>query len=337
MGKACCHPAGTTAASAAGERVAPPIARPASATLDSLELQQSVAWLDAGSFEMGCSRREGPPGDGEGPPHRVDTPAYGIELHAVSNRRFARFVEATGYVTEATRAGVSFVFAGLLPEDFAPTRGVQAAPWWREVEGADWAHPEGPQSGIADRQDLPVVHVSFRDAVAFCQWAGKRLPTEAEWERAARGHRHGMRYPWGDEESVDGRLMCNVWQGVFPSRNDMQDGYYGLAPVDAFVQNELGLRSIVGNCWQWCLNDFERKHDAHAAVLWDAAPQTPANALRALRGGSHLCHPSYCWRYRNAARSASSACSTAGHTGFRCAVDGYRAESVARPSLEILS
>lgn len=270
---------------------------------------------------MGCNRREGPASDDEGPVQPVETGAYGIELHAVSNERFARFVQATGHVTDATRTGFSFVFAGLLPEDFPPTRGVQAAPWWREVEGADWAHPEGPQSDIGDRAQLPVVHVSFRDAVAFCLWAGKRLPTEAEWERAARAHQRAQRYPWGDEESPHGRAMCNVWQGIFPSRNDLHDGHYGLAPVDAFVQNGLGLCSIVGNCWQWCLNDFGHKHAHDAGALWDAAPHSPANALRALRGGSHLCHQSYCWRYRTAARSASTAASSAGHTGFRCIVN----------------
>ena len=162
--------------------------------------------------------------------------------------------------------------------------------------------PEGPQSDISGRDNFPVVHVSHNDALAFCQWAGKRLPTETEWEKAARGGLEGKRFPWGDDETPGGAHRCNVWQGTFPSDNTIGDGFYGLAPVDIFRQNDFGLYNIVGNCWQWCANWYDDEH-------------------RAMRGGSYLCHPSYCWRYRNAARSASTPDSTTGHVGFRCVRD----------------
>lgn len=287
-----------------------------------------MALVPAGVFRMGCDRHEGPPADGEGPSREVMLPAFRIDCHAVSNRRFARFVEQTGYVTEAERLGWSFVFAGLLPDDFEPTRGVEAAPWWRQVHGADWRHPDGPQSTLRDRDDRPVVHVSHHDALAFCAWAGKRLPTEAQWEKAARGGLSGQRFPWGDDEVPRGVHHCNVWQGVFPARNDTADGHYGLAPVDAYPPNGYGLHQMAGNCWEWCADWYHSRwhrdavRQAGGAPLQD--PRGPDEGLeRVMRGGSHLCHPSYCWRYRNAARSAASPDSTTGHIGFRCVADAH--------------
>jgi len=258
--------------------------------------------IPGGTLRMGCDRREGHPSDGEGPSRLVEVAPFLIDITSVSNARFAHFIEATGYSTDAERLGWSFVFAGLLPDDFQPTRGVAAAPWWREVFGADWRHPEGPQSDLGGRDNLPVVHISHHDALAFCHWAGKRLPTETEWEKAARGGLEAKRFPWGDDETPGGQHRCNVWQGAFPSDNTKVDGFYGLAPVDAFMQNDFGLYNIVGNCWQWCANWFDDEH-------------------RAMRGGSFLCHPSYFWRYRCAARSASTPDSTTGHVGFRCVRD----------------
>ena len=281
-----------------------------------------MAVIPGGAFRFGCDRLEGPPADGEGPAVLVDVPAFKIDRLAVTNARFARFVEATGYVTEAERLGWSFVFAGMLPDDFEETRGIAAAPWWRQVYGADWRHPDGPQSTVAGRLEHPVVQVSHADALAFCAWAGKRLPTEAEWEKAARGGLEGARFPWGDDEVPAGEHRCNVWQGRFPDRNDLGDGYYGLAPADAFAPNGYGLHNMAGNAWEWCANWFhgdrlQRRRGQPTTIA--AADLTPLDGeLRAMRGGSYLCHPSYCWRYRNAARSAATPDSASGHITFRC-------------------
>ena len=286
------------------------------------EDDQDLVLVDAGEFRMGCDRREGPPADGEGPARLVRLDAFLIDRHAVSNQRFERFVLATSYQTDAERLGWSFVFAGLLPDDFEATAGVAAALWWRQVFGANWKHPDGPQSDLSGRDDLPVVHVSHHDARAYCRWAGKRLATEAEWEKAARGGLAEKRYPWGDQETPANRHRCNVWQGVFPSANDCSDGFYGLAPVDAFEPNGLGLYNMMGNSWEWCADWFDARwhraqlHGSESKVLDD--PSGPEDGVhRVMRGGSYLCHPSYCWRYRNAARSASSPDSTTGHIGFR--------------------
>lgn len=280
--------------------------------------------VPGGPFRMGSDRREGYPADGEGPSRPVVLSAFRIDRCAVDNARFARFVAATGHVTDAERAGWSLVFAGLLPDDFEPTRGVAAAPWWRQVFGADWRHPEGPGSDLDGRDRLPVVHVSWRDAQAFVRWAGKALPTEAQWEKAVRGGLDGARYPWGDEETPGGEHRCNVWQGSFPERNDLADGFYGLAPVDALPPSGHGLHHAVGNCWTWCEDAFD------PFVLRRASPDTPRtdpcvrparpefDTARVLRGGSYLCHPSYCWRYRVAARNSASPDTSTGHIGFRC-------------------
>lgn len=288
------------------------------------EDRSGMVTIPAGTFLMGCNRGEGHAADGEGPSRPVHLDAFLLEACAVSNARFARFVAATGYRTEAERIGWSFVFAGLLPDDFEETRAIAAAPWWRQVMGADWCHPEGPHSDIASRTDHPVVQVSHNDALAFCAWAGKRLPTEAEWEKAARGGLVGARFPWGDEETPGGVHRCNVWQGRFPDLNTRADGHYGTAPVDAFAPNGFGLYDMAGNAWEWCADWFSRDRGLPRRIDDTRVnnPMGPADGeLRAMRGGSYLCHPSYCWRYRCAARSAATPDSASGHIGFRCAAD----------------
>jgi formylglycine-generating enzyme required for sulfatase activity len=221
---------------------------------------------------------------------------------------FAAFVRATGHRTTAERVGWSFVFAGLLAGDAPPTRAIAGAPWWRQVFGADWAHPEGPGSGVAERQDHPVVHVSRDDADAYCAWAGVRLPTEAEWEYAARGGLEGARYPWGDDLHPGGEHRCNIWQGEFPSRNTAEDGWAGTCPVDAFAPNGFGLFNVAGNAWEWTADPFLPRAEG-------------PDGAAAMRGGSHLCHVSYCERYRVAARTGSTPDSSSGNVGFRVAAN----------------
>jgi formylglycine-generating enzyme required for sulfatase activity len=275
--------------------------------------------LPGGEFLMGADDGIGYAADGEGPVRAVRVRPFRIDRTAVTNAQFAEFVEATGHVTDAEREGWSFVFAGLLPDDFEETRGVAAAPWWRQVFGATWQRPEGPQSDIGRRAEHPVVHVSWRDAQAYCAWAGTRLPTEAEWEYAARGGLAQRRYPWGDELMPGGRHMCNVWQGESPRRNTVDDGYYGTAPADAFPPNGFGLFNTCGNAWEWCADWFSPAFHRDGPRHDPQGP--PAGTHRVIRGGSYLCHESYCFRYRVAARSANTPDSTTGNTGFRCVQD----------------
>ncbi|RKN37491.1 formylglycine-generating enzyme family protein [Streptomyces hoynatensis] len=258
--------------------------------------------LPGGRFLMGTDDAEGFPEDGEGPVRPVDVAPFRIAATTVTNAQFATFVKATGYVTEAERFGFSFVFQGLLPPELAAaSEPVPNVPWWRAVADATWRQPEGPGSSSATRANHPVVHVSWNDAQAYCAWSGTRLPTEAEWEYAARGGLEQRRYPWGDELTPHGRHMCNIWQGEFPTHNTGEDGYLGTAPVKSFRPNGHGLYNVVGNVWEWCADWF-----------------TPG-AARVMRGGSYLCHDSYCNRYRVAARSSNTPDSSTGNIGFRVA------------------
>ncbi len=236
----------------------------------------------------------------EGPVRQVRVEPFLIDEFTVSNAEFDRFVTAAGHRTGAEQHGGSFVFAGLLPDDFPPTRGVTAAPWWREVEGAHWRCPEGPHSTVDGREDHPVVHVDLYDAQAYCRWSGDRLAAEPEWEHAARGGRSGSLYPWGDELEPDGEHRMNVWQGDFPSHNTEADGWYGTCPVDAFPPNGFGLYNMTGNVWEWCDSAF----DGEQVVT---------------KGGSYLCHASHCRRYRPAARQGLAPDTTTGNLGFRVA------------------
>lgn len=275
--------------------------------------------LRGGAFLMGSPDGEGYPEDGEGPVREVVLSPFALSATAVTVAEFGAFVTATGYRTDAERYGASFVFAGLLPDDFPPTRGVAAAPWWREVEGARWSAPEGPGSDVGGRGDHPVVHVSWQDAGAYCAWAGVRLPTESEWEHAGRGGLVQARFPWGDELLPGGVHRCNIWQGSFPDRNTVEDGFAGTCPVDTYPPNGFGLYNMVGNVWEWCADWF----DPAAAVLGQRDdPLGPGGGeAKVMRGGSYLCHRTYCYRYRVAARSSNTPLSSTGNLGFRVARD----------------
>ncbi|MFF0049193.1 formylglycine-generating enzyme family protein [Streptomyces sp. NPDC005498] len=317
--RSCCAPAGDA-------RVAP------------VELGPSIRWepgrvpgavgaagnegmvlLKGGSFRMGTEDSDGFPEDGEGPVREVALSPFWIDAKAVTNERFARFVDATGYVTEAERFGWSYVFAGFLPA--ALRRGAARpaqTPWWCGVEGAHWRAPEGPHSGVDGRADHPVVHVSHNDALAYCRWAGVRLPTEAEWEYAGRGGLEQRRFPWGDELTPGGEHRSNIWQGRFPTKNTAEDGYRGTAPVDAFEPNGYGLYNVSGNVWEWCADWWGTEHGSRRRT----DPKGPARGTsRVMRGGSYLCHRSYCNRYRVAARTANTPDSSTGNLGFRCVRD----------------
>lgn len=245
-------------------------------------------------------------GDGE-EPVEVEVVPFLLDATAITNAEFAAFVAATGHVTTAEQLGASFVFAGLLPDDFPPTRAVVGAEWWREVEGASWHAPEGPGSSIDDRLDHPVVHVSLLDASAYADWRGVRLPTEAEWERAARAGTETI-WAWGDEREPGGRHAMNVWQGTFPTDDTGADGHVGTAPVRSYEPNPWGLWTMVGNVWEWTVDDV--------GVRFPGAART---GHRVLKGGSYLCHASYCNRYRPAGRIGLAPDSASGNVGFRCA------------------
>jgi sulfatase modifying factor 1 len=275
--------------------------------------------LPGGAFLMGGNAVEGFPEDGEGPVRRVRLSPFAIDRAPVTNAAFAEFVQATGHVTDAERYGWSFVFAMLLPDDFPPTRAVVGMPWWRQVPGATWMRPEGRGSDIVHRLDHPVVHVGWGDATAYAAWAGKRLPTEAEWEYAARGGLKRRRYPWGDELTPGGEHRCNIWQGEFPATNRAEDGWVGTSPVGTYAPNGYGLHDVAGNVWEWCADWFSV--DWHRTGPLEDPAGPPGGERRVQRGGSYLCHGSYCNRYRVAARMSQTPDSTAGNVGFRCARD----------------
>ncbi|WP_369690158.1 formylglycine-generating enzyme family protein [Nocardia inohanensis] len=273
--------------------------------------------LPGGRFRMGSEAPESYRDDGEGPVRPMVVGAFEIAPYAVTNEQFAEFVSATGYVSDAEHFGWSYVFAGLLPA--ALRRGARRpehTPWWCAVPGAGWSTPEGPGSDVTGRGDHPVVHVSWHDARAYCRWAGARLPTEAEWEFAARGGLDQARYPWGDELAPDGVHRCNIFRGRFPTHNTAEDGYRSTAPVNAFAPNGFGLYNMVGNVWEWCADAWRTDHSGDPVI--DSRGRAD-DRTRVLRGGSYLCHDSYCNRYRVAARIHNSPESTSGNTGFRVA------------------
>ena len=272
--------------------------------------------LEGGRFFMGSEAPEAFASDGEGPVRAVILDPFYISKFPVTNEQFAEFISRTGYVTEAQRWGWSFVFRNHVPEE---RRGpaLASTPWWLRVDGADWAHPEGPDNGARDHH--PVVQVSWNDAQAYCEWAGVRLPTEAEWEFAARGGLEGKTYPWGDELMPGGRHMCNIWQGTFPDLDLAEDGFSAPAPVDSFTANGYGLHTVAGNVWEWCADYFDARWHETATPVNPVGP--PYGSTRVMKGGSYLCHASFCFRYRNAARTANTPDSATGNIGFRVVRD----------------
>ena len=274
--------------------------------------------IPAGEALLGSTHPLAYPEDGEGPVRRVRLDAFAIAPHAVTNAEFARFVEATGYVTEAERFGWSFVFAGSCPTTSRRRAASSTAPWWRQVYGA---LVEPPRGAALDRSRgasaHPVVHVSWNDAVAYCAWAGARLPSEAEWEYAARGGRRGRALPVGGRARAGRRAPHERLAGRLPRRaTRCDDGFLGTCPVDSFAPNGFGLYNTTGNVWEWCADWFSRDFHTRDTRTNPAGPRRGTH--RTARGGSYLCHASYCRRYRVAARNALTPDSSSGNVGFRC-------------------
>ena len=312
----CCTPSSGRDPLTASEPESPATGRPIAAET----LARMVA-LPGGTFLMGTELAEGFPADGEGPVRAVTLRPFSIDHYPVTNRAFQEFVQATGYRTDAEQFGWSFVFwLHISPARFRQVveDRVHAAPWWCKVRGARWNAPEGPGSDLSRREDHPVVHVSWNDAVAFTHWSGQRLPTEAEWEYAARGGLEQKLYPWGDKLRPNGKHHCNIWQGEFPTRDTGEDGYTGTCPVEAFPPNGYGIYSMTGNTWEWCNDWFST--DFHRTGPRDNPTGPSTGQERVTKGGSFLCHHSYCNRYRVAARTRNTPDSSTSNMGFRCAL-----------------
>jgi formylglycine-generating enzyme len=296
---------------------------------------EEMVWIPGGTFWMGSEDGE----KDELPVHEVTVKGFWMDKTEVTNEQFAQFVRATSYITVAERKPDPKDFPGAEPDDLVPGSIVFSPPpgevplhnhyaWWRYVPGANWRHPEGPQSNINGRERHPVVHVCWEDAAAYAKWAGKRLPTEAEWERAARGGLDRQRYGWGSEQKPAGRWNANIWQGRFPNENTNEDGFRGTAPVGIYPANGYGLFDMAGNVWEWCADWYRpdyyavspKENPPGPADSYD--PNEPGVAKRVMRGGSFLCSDLYCIGYRPSARMKSSPDTGLSHTGFRCVKDG---------------
>lgn len=281
--------------------------------------------LPGGAYRMGSTQFY----PEEVPVHTVAVAPFSIERHPVTNAQFAAFADATGYVTVAEHELDPTLYPGVPPADLVPGALVfQPTPgpvdlrdwrqWWTWSPGACWRRPHGPESSWHDRPDHPVVQVAYPDAAAYATWAGRRLPTEVQWEYAALGGATTT-YPWGDDAQPGGQLMANTWQGRFPYRNDGALGWVGTSPVGTFPGNDFGLVDMIGNVWEWTTTRFSAHHRPGGAVESCCGPADPDPALnQTLKGGSHLCAPEYCHRYRPAARSPQSQDSATTHIGFRC-------------------
>jgi formylglycine-generating enzyme len=286
--------------------------------------------LPGGAFTMGSDRFY----PEEAPARNVSVDAFWIDRHPVTVAEFRRFVNATGHETWAEKAPVAADYPDADPEALVPGSLVfqkTAGPvdlrnfrnWWTWMPGADWRHPEGPGSNVGGRERHPVTHVAYSDAVAYAEWAGKSLPTEVEWEYAARGGLEGAIYAWGDEFAPKGRMMANTWQGEFPWQNLLTDGYEGTSPVERYPANGYGLYDMAGNVWEWTGDRFDAAAeygDASACCAPGLQNGGERFARHVIKGGSHLCAPSYCLRYRPAARQSETVDTTTAHIGFRCVV-----------------
>ncbi len=296
-----------------------------------------MVWVPGGTFLMGSDRHY----PEEAPAHRETVGGFWIDSGPVTNREFGRFVRKTGHVTAAEIAPDPADYPGARPDLLVPFSAVFIAPqrrvsladpanWWTPVAGADWRHPQGPGSSIRSRPDHPVVHVAWADVAAYASWAGKEIPTEAEWELAARGGLDGAEFAWGDELTPGGQWMANTWQGEFPVSDTGEDGYQGTSPVGVYPANGYGLSDMIGNVWEWTA-DWYRGHAATAHACCTPGPDRgqaasiarndPARIPRkVMKGGSHLCAPNYCRRYRPAARMAQAVDTSTSHLGFRCVI-----------------
>jgi len=274
--------------------------------------------VPAGSFVMGTNSDIGFPDDGEGPEKTINLNQFHIDIYSVTNSEFEKFITETKYITEAEQYGWSFVFYKLLSKvTLAKIEyKVTSTPWWCVVKNAYWRRPEGPRSNIKNRGDHPVVHISWNDAVNYCTWANKRLPTEAEWEYAAQGGVENSIYPWGNELIPNNEHQCNIWQGEFPKENSLEDGYLSTAPVNSYKSNGYGLYNIVGNVWEWTQDWFSTSYPKIRDTNNPLGPGTGESKV--IKGGSFLCHKSYCNRYRIAARSSNTTNSSTSNLGFRC-------------------
>lgn len=314
---ACCSPSASR-----DEAQQAPDSKPAQLeVIDASQINppDSMVSLPGGSFLMGTDYASGFREDGEGPIRSVTLSPFAIDCYPVTNREFAAFVDASGYRTEAERFGWSFVFWAHIPPDrqeelVADTAAL--APWWFQAPGAFWKQPEGPGSNLEERWTHPVVHVSWNDAAAYASWASKTLPTEAQWEFAARGGLEQKLFPWGDELTPGGQHLCNIWQGNFPFEDTGEDGYSGPCPVDAFPANGHGVYSVTGNVWEWCADWFQIPDPSELELRDPVGPLDGSNKV--MKGGSFLCHASYCDRYRVAARTSNTPDSSASNIGFRC-------------------
>jgi len=293
-----------------------------------------MIWVPSGTFRMGSDRHYSE----EGPAHDATVNGFWIDPYPVTNEQFSRFVDDTGYVTFAELPPNPADYPGALPEMMYAGSLVFTKPplrvplhdsrqWWSFKRGAQWRHPRGTSSSLEGLRRHPVVHVTYGDAAAYALWAGKELPTEVEWERAARGGLHDAEYAWGDELVPDGRHRANTWQGEFPWQNERADGYDLTSPVDAFPPNAYGVHDMIGNVWEWTTDWYRPRHSAEPAKACCShddgrascdARDTANIPRKVLKGGSHLCSPNYCQRYRPAARFPEPIDTSASHVGFRC-------------------